>query len=410
MKGEYTKQQNILVIARAQAIEKEGNIFLQQLDGEYLDGIADGYQKMTLIIPVHKKGKDQSYSYFQHFTYQLLSKNISIVEVNDYKDRNYNFISAINRLPKQFNTIANQIHKHNEIFVMMPTYRAVFGALLGKLFKKKVFVYSGNDWKQDLILSFKWQGWSGHFFRKPYIMLSTIAEAIAMGSADVRFLNGYSLHEKYSHLNGITEATKPVIGIKIKDLYFREDTCLGEKIKILCVANVTQRKGIEYLIQGISEISTDLPEIELKIIGDINHNYAQHMIERCKTLNLDQIIQFEGYVENGPQLIQHYQKSDIFILPSLSEGFPRVIFESMSQSLPIITTNIPNIYNRISKNNLAYFVPAKDSSAIAKAIEEIIQNQALRKQYISNGYQYIQEIITGEKASEQFLRVANCSA
>lgn len=410
MKGEYTKQQNILVIARAQAIEKEGNIFLQQLDGEYLDGIADGYQKMTLIIPVHKKGKDKSYSYFQHFSYQILSKNIRIVEVNDYKDRNYNFISAINRLPKQFSTIANYIHKHDAVFVMMPTYRAVFGALLGKLFRKKVFVYSGNDWKQDLSLSFKWQGWSGQLFRRPYIMLSAIAEAIAMGSADVRFLNGYTLHEKYSRLNGITEATKPVIGIKVNDLYFREDTCLGEKIKILCVANVTQRKGIEYLIQGISEISTDSPEIELKIIGDINHNYAQHMIERCKTLNLDQIIRFEGYVENGPQLIQHYQKSDIFILPSLSEGFPRVIFESMSQSLPIITTNIPNIYNRISKNNLAYFVPTKDSTAIAKAVEEIIQNQALRKQYISNGYQYIQEIIIGEKASEQFLRVANCNA
>lgn len=410
MKGEYTKQQKILVIARAQAIEKEGKIFLQQLDGEYLDGIADGYQKMTLIIPIHKKDKDKSYSYFQHFTYQLSSKNISFVEVNDYKDRNYNFISAINRLPKQFNTIAKHIHKHDSVFAMMPTYRAVFGALLGKLFQKKVFVYSGNDWKQDLSLSFKWQGWSGQFFRTPYIMLSTIAEAIAMGSADVRFLNGYSLHEKYSRLNGITEATKPVIGIKFDDLYFREDTCLGEKIKILCVANVTQRKGIEYLIRGISEVSTYLPKIELKIIGDINHDYAKAMIELCKNLNLDQVIHFEGYVENGPQLIQHYQKSDIFILPSLSEGFPRVIFESMSQSLPIITTNITNIYNRISKKNLAYFVPSKSSIAIAEAIEEIIQNQALRKQYISNSYQYIQEIITGEKASEQFLRVANHNA
>lgn len=410
MQGEYTKQQKILVIARAQAIEKEGNIFLQQLDGEYLDGIADGYQKMTLIIPIHKKGEDKSYSYFQHFTYQFLSKNISIVEVNDYKDRNFNFISAINRLPKQFNTIVNHIHKHDTVFVMMPTYRAVFGALLGKLFQKKVFIYSGNDWKQDLILSFKWQGWSGQFFRTPYIILSTIAEAIAMRSANARFLNGYSLHEKYSHLNGITEATKPVIGIKIQDLYFREDTCLGEKIKILCVANVTQRKGIEYLIRGITEISTNLPKIELKIIGDINHDYAKNMIELCKNLNLDQVIHFEGYVENGPHLIQHYQKSDIFILPSLSEGFPRVIFESMSQSLPIITTNIPNIYNRISKKNLAYFVPSKSSTAIATAIEEIIQNQALRKQYISNSYQYIQEIITGEKASEQFLRVANHNA
>lgn len=409
MQGEYTRRQKILVISRAQAIDEDGDIFLQQLDGEYLDGIAGGYQNMTLIIPVHKKGKDKSYSYFQHFTYQLLSKNIDIVEVNDYKDRNYNFISAINRLPKQFHTIANYIYRHDAVFVMMPTYRAVFGALLGKLFRKKVFIYSGNDWKQDLILSFKWQGWSGHFFRSPYIFLSAIAEAFAMQSADIRFLNGYSLHEKYSHLNGITEATKPVIGIKKQDLYFREDTCLQDKVKILCVANVTQRKGIEYLVRSIAEVSTHLSNIEVNIIGDIKHDYALRMIELCENLNLSQVIHFQGYVENGPQLIHYYQKSDIFILPSLSEGFPRVIFESMSQSLPIITTNIPNIYNRIGNKSIAYFVPSKNSTEIAKAIDEMISNQVLRKKQILNGYEYIQEIILGEKASEQFLRIANCN-
>ena len=82
-------------------------------------------------------------------------------------------------------------------------------------------------------------------------------------------------------------------------------------------------------------------------------------------------------------------------------------FEAMAQSLPIITTNIPNIKERLGDRGLVYYVPPENSEAIAQAIETIITNSQLRKSLIHKGSEYMENLLQGEKASEQFLRVAN---
>ena len=150
-----------------------------------------------------------------------------------------------------------------------------------------------------------------------------------------------------------------------------------------------------------------MPQVSLKIIGDISGEYALEMFKLCQDLKLDERIEFKGYIRNGAELLEEYRSSDIFILPSLSEGFPRVIFEAMSQSLPIITTEIPNIHNRIGGKNLVCFVPPCQSDAISKAIELIVHNSSLRESLIDEGRQFVRDIIGGEKAHEQFLRVAD---
>ena len=63
----------------------------------------------------------------------------------------------------------------------------------------------------------------------------------------------------------------------------------------------------------------------------------------AKKLGLDNSISFFGEVGFGPDLFKIYNSSDLFVLPSMTEGSPRVILEAMAFKIPVISTTVGNI-------------------------------------------------------------------
>jgi glycosyltransferase involved in cell wall biosynthesis len=401
MKPPYTVNR-LLVIARACAVQKEKTLFFQNLDGAYLDGIANGFSKMTVLAAIHRRELDETYTTFGNYTFQFKSRNIEIVEIPDYKNYRYTPLNALARLPKQFWIILQQVRRHDVVFVMMSTYRGVFAALISKLLGKRIVVYSGNDWKMDIDSTFKWNGAIGQALFNPYKAACGTAEKLAMRCADLRLLNGASLMERYEKYKGMTVQTHPIINIKPQDLYEREDTCQGDTIRLLCVASVQKRKGIEYLIQAMAKLLQRNPNAHLRIVGALSHPYGDEMVDLCHRLNLQDHVHFAGYVAKLTELLAFYRNSDLFVLPSLSEGFPRVIFEAMSQSLPVITTQITNIYNRLGDCGLVHYSSPASAEELANAILSVLNDGGKRKGLIRNSYQYVSSIIR-HNAADQFL-------
>ena len=104
-------------------------------------------------------------------------------------------------------------------------------------------------------------------------------------------------------------------------------------------------------------------------------------------------IEFLGHIPNGPELLRIYRDSDIFILPTYSgEGFPRVLYEAMSQSIPIITTNVCGIPYKMKHEENALIVQPESSEAIADAIERLKNNSGLRMKLIKNGQKFMKDM------------------
>jgi glycosyltransferase involved in cell wall biosynthesis len=92
------------------------------------------------------------------------------------------------------------------------------------------------------------------------------------------------------------------------------------------------------------------------------------------------VVDFTGYVPNGPALLEHYRAGDIFVLPSLSEGFPRVIFEAMAQCLPVVPARIPNIGRpALGDTGFVHYATPGDPPDLARAIREVIAGGELRR-------------------------------
>ncbi|HDZ9219572.1 TPA: glycosyltransferase [Vibrio cholerae] len=157
-------------------------------------------------------------------------------------------------------------------------------------------------------------------------------------------------------------------------------------IKVLYVGYLRPAKGLTYLLESISELVHKRQlKIHLNIVGD--GDYKNELIILAKKLEIEENIVFHGHVNFGEELINHYRTSDVFILPSLSEGSPRVILEAMANSLPVIATNVGNIPNLLADDR-GICISAQSSKEITNALNRYIIDNNYRRNVIRDAFHY----------------------
>ena len=124
-------------------------------------------------------------------------------------------------------------------------------------------------------------------------------------------------------------------------------------------------------------------------IGSQEHQLKQY----SKKMGVSSLISFLGYIPNGPELYDIYRESEIFVLPTLSEGFPRVLYEAMGQSLPIVTTSVGGIPGLMKDGVNALLIPPKSSNAIVAAVKRLSSDKELRQRLIRNGQVMVRQIV-----------------
>jgi glycosyltransferase involved in cell wall biosynthesis len=75
---------------------------------------------------------------------------------------------------------------------------------------------------------------------------------------------------------------------------------------------------------------------------------------------------------------------DLFVLPSLWEGFPTVVMEAMLSKIPIIATNIPGTNELVKDYETGILVPIKDTKELAKNIVKLYKDKLLRNSLVEN--------------------------
>lgn len=170
------------------------------------------------------------------------------------------------------------------------------------------------------------------------------------------------------------------------------------KIRLICVARLIKRKGIQYLLYALSNIKRN--NIELMIVG--TGDYEEQLRQLVKKLNLSQIVTFYGYCPNEG-LCRLYNDSDIFALPSLTESFGIVFAEAMACGLPIIGTRVGGIPEFVRDQVDGFLVPPGDIESLRQALTNLIDNPQLRQEMGKNGAVRIRREFTWKNIAEQYL-------
>ncbi len=154
-----------------------------------------------------------------------------------------------------------------------------------------------------------------------------------------------------------------------RDETLRSRLKLGEDV-LLFVGRLVEKKGIRFLIEALSRIKNEYPEIKLLIIGD--GNMRGSMMGLCKNLNLTDNVIFLGLLPHR-DLPRYFATADVFVLPSLSEGFGLVLIEAMSCGTIPIATDLPAFADTIKHGVTGFLVKQANAGEISDRVVHILR-------------------------------------
>ena len=134
------------------------------------------------------------------------------------------------------------------------------------------------------------------------------------------------------------------------------------KLRVLFLGQVILRKGIQYLIEAAKLLKEE--SIHFDVVGPIG--ISQEALKSAPP-NMT----FHGSVTRD-RTREFYESADIFVLPTLSDGFALTQLEAMTHGLPVIAT--PNCGEVVTDGVDGLIVPAGDSMALAEAFQLLIQD------------------------------------
>lgn len=163
---------------------------------------------------------------------------------------------------------------------------------------------------------------------------------------------------------------------------FRKRWGIGECIAIGCVGRIKLiRKGQEFLVQAAALLKQRGFEPKIIIVGTVfpgNESHLEALKRQVTEFGLEDLVVFTGEVEDIRTV---YPGLDILVLPSAQpEPFGGVVMEAMCMGLPVIATNIGGSPDQVVPEVTGLLVPPADSTALADALERLLQSATLRQQ------------------------------
>lgn len=128
-------------------------------------------------------------------------------------------------------------------------------------------------------------------------------------------------------------------------------------------------KGHKYLIDAIQKVVKVIPFAKFLFIGD--GDLRSQLLEQAESLEVRNNICFPGARSDIAELLNCI---DIFLLPSLNEGFGIVLVEAMAMKKPVIATNVGGIPEIVVNGTTGILVPPKDPEAFSSAIIKLHNN------------------------------------
>lgn len=150
---------------------------------------------------------------------------------------------------------------------------------------------------------------------------------------------------------------------------------------IICIGNLRAVKGTAYLIRAINLIQQKESSIRLLIVGKGEEEVKLRALAE-KTGVKERVI-FMGSIPHHA-VPQYLAASDVFVLPSLSEGFPLVSLEAMAAALPIVATKVGGIPSVVKEGVNGFLVNPRDAAQIAEKVLFILNDQKLRHCFSEN--------------------------
>jgi glycosyltransferase involved in cell wall biosynthesis len=152
------------------------------------------------------------------------------------------------------------------------------------------------------------------------------------------------------------------------------------------VARLHRQKGIRYLIEAFALLQTEFPKLKLLIVGEGPER--AELEKKSAELGISRNVFFAGEIHPPAECLK---LMNVFILPSLYEGFPNVLLEAMAAQVPVVASNVGGVNELVSQHENGLLCPPGDSRSLADAVRWLILHPNEAKKMAALAHDRIQK-------------------
>jgi glycosyltransferase involved in cell wall biosynthesis len=174
----------------------------------------------------------------------------------------------------------------------------------------------------------------------------------------------------------------------------RDDLGLPPGTRVaLFVGRVSRYKGGEFILPlaGALCAAQETKDVHIVVVGSIHLTYLERELEAEAAVSL------VGARPND-EIASYLQAADLFILPSLSEGFPRVVIEAMACGLPIAAFDVGGLRDILGPLQQDCVVPRGDVAALSATIRRLVSDPHLCEKLRQENLHEVRRFSTDEVA------------
>lgn len=154
------------------------------------------------------------------------------------------------------------------------------------------------------------------------------------------------------------------------------------------LGRLVKQKGHIYLIEAMKRVVKEVPDAKLNVIGD--GPLRSSLEAKVREYRLDTNIVFRGGVADQEKF-KMLCSSNIFVLPSLKEGFGIVLLEAMACGLPIVANDLPVLREVSIDGQNGYLVDVKNPEELAGKIVVLLKDEQRRKEMGKYNREYVKQ-------------------
>jgi glycosyltransferase involved in cell wall biosynthesis len=172
--------------------------------------------------------------------------------------------------------------------------------------------------------------------------------------------------------------------------------------ELLFVGRLEVDKGIRELMQAAEDLRLRGMPFRLWLVG--GGPLFHELSARLKDKPLGENVRLVGSVSGKDDLMRFYRSAHMFIFPSYHEGFPRVLYEAMINSLPILTTMVGGISGHMVDGKNCIGIPARSTHSIVEGIERLSGDLQLLNAIGQAGQETVLDVLENNQPHWQLFR------
>lgn len=177
---------------------------------------------------------------------------------------------------------------------------------------------------------------------------------------------------------------------------------VDKRIILFASQRVTlERKGIAYFIQAIEKLASQYPNMIKDTVIAVLGGHAEDVIPQLAIPAIPL-----GYISDERKLVDIYNSSDVFVIPSLDENLPNTIMEAMACGVPSVGFKVGGIPEMIVHQKNGYLAKYKDADDLANGIHWVL-DEANKEELSANCIQKVMANYSQRSVAMKYIEVYN---